>query len=84
MSFGDISDYTALDPASMPLNLRITGTASSIGPFTFDATNFAGRAITVVASGFNVPADNQNGAELGLVAYTAAGGTAIILAPANL
>ena len=83
LSFGDISDYTALDPASMPLNLRL-GNNSSYGPFTFDAAALGGRAVTIVASGFAVPADNANGIDLGLVAYTAAGGTAIILPPANL
>ncbi len=84
LTYGDISAYGAIDPSSIPLTLRVTGSVLSIGPFTFDATNLAGRALTVLASGFTAPALNQNGAELGLVAFTAAGGPAIILPDGTL
>ena len=87
LGFREFSDYQSLPgallPGAIPINITVAGDSESIiAEFSVDLTSFVDSAITVLASGFASPADNQNGAPFSLI-VAQAGGTVTEISPAT-
>lgn len=81
-AYGGITDYIAVAPAAYTLNLNVEGVGTL--DFDLDTSNFAGVSATVLASGFFTTDDEAaDSPELELIYFTAAGGPATTVAPAN-
>jgi len=63
-----------LNPGAYELELLTASTDDIVKTYSADISSLAGEAITIVASGFISPDNNNNEAEFGLWVSTAAGG----------
>ena len=79
ISYGESDGYLNLGPADYDLVIEDVASSTPLFKYDADLSALAGNAITVVASGFVVPADNNNGAGFGLWVATATGGPMIEL-----
>ena len=76
-AYTDMSPYLMLAPDDYTLDIT-TADGTPVAAFGADLSGAAGAAVTVIASGFLDPADDQNGAAFGLVAVFADGTTALL------
>lgn len=74
ISYGESQGYLDLPATAYRLEIRdMTGT-STVAAFDADITGLADQAITILASGFLTPGDDNNGAPFGLWVALPAGG----------
>ena len=83
LEYTDISDYLAVPQNDYIIDIHLTGSPNSVAAFTAPLSEGAGLAITVLASGFLSPAENNGGEAFGLLAVFA-DGTTIMLPAAEL
>jgi hypothetical protein len=67
-AYGDFSGYHSVAPGLYTLELTDAGGNNVLARFTADLSAYAGQAFTFFLSGFLNPAQNQNGAPMGLFA----------------
>ncbi len=81
MGFGEFRDYISVPTANYRFSVVDGNNDDSYYSYEapFASLNLGGKAITVVASGFFDPEENQNGASFGLWVSTALGGPMIPL-----
>jgi hypothetical protein len=86
LSQGEFSDYLSLFTADYAFAISDAQSNQNIGDFAapFGALNWAGKAITVVSSGFVNQIANSNGLPFGLWATTRDGGPLVCLQPNSL
>lgn len=78
ISFGEASSYASLPLDSMNITVMRTGQTGSLGVWHLDCSTFAGKAVTLVASGFVNPSQNKNGERLELMLVFDDGQTALL------
>ena len=86
ISYSQFQGYLSLPEVDFTLDIRDATGATTVATYLapFNTFNYAGAAITVVASGFLNPAVNSDGPAFGLWVATAAGGDLIPLpSPVN-
>ena len=76
--FTDVTAYVPLDPGFYNLAVTTADGATTVASYTADLSIAAGNAVTVLASGFVTPADDNNGPAFELVAVFSNGTTAIL------
>ncbi len=79
-AYGDISNYVAVAPDSLIVDVTDASGTNTLASFEADLTALADSAAFVFASGFLDPGANQNGAPLGLFAALP-GGSVIEFTP---
>jgi len=79
--YGSHADYTSLSSSTDAVINVTNSNADLIGQFSLDATARAGRALTIVCSGFLRPAMNQDGPSFGLWEAPPLGGPLLPLDP---
>jgi len=79
LSYGSFSSVLPLPASIYQIGLAVAGTEEIMARYLADVSALAGQTVTVLASGFLVPTDNQNGASFGLFAALPAGGALIEL-----
>lgn len=79
-AFGDITPYLSVDPLEYTLDVTPAAGQPVVASFGVPLNAFRDSALTVLASGFLTPANNQNGPGFGLLVVTPKG-RAIFLAP---
>lgn len=81
-AYQDFAGYLGVPAAAYRVDVTAPNDADNIiAPFYVDLSGFPDEALTVFASGFLTPADNDDGPAFGLFAVSAAGGEAIPLSP---
>ncbi|MGB3541439.1 DUF4397 domain-containing protein [Rubrivirga sp.] len=83
-SYTDITGYLALPTLIAVLDVTTADGAATVASFEVDLTGAGGAAVTVLASGFLTPGDNQDGPGFGLLAVFADGTTALLEAPSSI
>ena len=78
IAFTDVTGYVALDPAAYVLNVTTVDGLTTVASYDADLSIASGSAITVLASGFLSPADDNNGPAFALVAVFANGTTSVL------
>lgn len=81
-SYGDITDYLMVAPAAYTLDVRTADGSATAATFLADLSGAAGGVLTVVASGFFSPSDDQGGEPFGLLAVFPDGMTLLLPAGA--
>ena len=76
-AYTDVTGYLMLVPAAYTLDIT-TAAGGAVASFQADLSGAAGAAVTVLASGFLSPANDQNGPAFGLLAVFADGITALL------
>jgi len=81
LAYGQFAGYYTVPLGDYLLNVTSAGGADQVGMFEapFETYNAGGEAITVLASGFLNPENNNNGAGFGLYISLASGGNLIAL-----
>jgi hypothetical protein len=79
-AFGDATPYLSVDPLEYTLDITPAAGEPVVASFDVPLNAFRDSALTVLASGFLAPANNQNGPGFGLLVVTPKG-QAIFLAP---
>ena len=80
-----ITGYLTVDPASYTLDVTTADGSATAATFTADLSGAAGGAVTVLASGFLTPDDDQDGPAFGLLAVFPDGTTALLpVAPVSV
>lgn len=59
--YGDITPYTAISPGVHVLEMRDASGTNILGLYQVDLSNYADSTVFIMMSGFNDPANNQNG-----------------------
>ena len=77
-SYTDVSDYLTLAPADYVLDVTTADGATTVDSFEANLSGAAGAAVTVLASGFLTPDNDQDGPAFGLLAVFADGTTALL------
>ena len=75
IQYGDFGSYVSLPPGIHTLEITDASGTNVLGVFTADLSSAAGTVMTIYASGFADPSQNQDGAALGLFATNPLGGT---------
>ncbi|GAB5536848.1 MAG: hypothetical protein Rubg2KO_30970 [Rubricoccaceae bacterium] len=78
IAFTDVTGYAPLDPASYVLNVTTADGLTTVASYEANLSIAGGNAITVLASGFLTPADDNNGPAFALVAVFANGTTSLL------
>jgi len=74
ISYGSFDGYLSVAPGSYTIRITPANADSvTVAQYTADVTAAAGKSLTIFASGFLTPANNQNGAAFGLYVVDAAG-----------
>jgi hypothetical protein len=73
VTYGDLSGYLSVAPASVRLEVTPGGSDDVVAAFQADLSGLDGQAATMLASGFLDPSTNQDGPAFGLVAVLADG-----------
>jgi len=68
-TYGDMTDYIPVPPASYVLGVAPSGTGTPVASFALDVSALAGGAAAVVASGFLNPSANGDGPGFALYVY---------------
>jgi hypothetical protein len=79
ISYGEFQGYLSLAPAAYQLTIQDSSGSNDLFTYDADVTALAGNAITILASGFLDPTQNNGGEGFGLFVATAAGGPMIEL-----
>ena len=77
--YGDFAGYLSLPSTDYVLEVRDETGTQTVAAYSAPLSAFEGQALTVLASGFLNPADNNNGEAFGLYVASAAGGELIAL-----
>ncbi len=77
-TYSDITDYIGVPPASYVLDVTTADGQTVVGSFVADLSASAGGALTILASGFLSPENDQNGPAFGLLAVFADGAAALL------
>ncbi|MEM0962025.1 MAG: DUF4397 domain-containing protein [Bacteroidota bacterium] len=77
-SYTDITGYQRIATQIFTVEVTTADGSVTAGTFGVDFSRSAGAAVTVLASGFLTPADNQNGDAFGLLAVFADGTTDLL------
>lgn len=67
-AYGDMTGYAGLRPRQTVIRVTTANGSATVGQFRADLRGLGGRAITVLASGFADPGQNQGGESLTLIA----------------
>jgi len=78
IAFTDVTGYVPLDPASYVLNVTTADGLTTVASYDVNLSIASGSAITVLASGFLSPADDNNGPAFALLAVFANGTTSLL------
>ena len=79
ISYGTYQGYLGLPPQDYDLTIQDSSGTTNLISYDGNLTSFIGQAITILASGFLTPSNNNNGPDFGLWVATAAGGNLIPL-----
>ncbi len=79
ISYGTYQGYLGLPPQDYDLTIQDSSGTINLISYDGNLTSFTGQAITILASGFLNPANNNNGPDFGLWVATVAGGNLIPL-----
>ena len=77
--YGDFAGYLSLPSTDYVLEVRDETGTQTVAAYSAPLSAFEGQALTVLASGFLNPANNNNGEAFGLYVASAAGGELIAL-----
>ena len=78
IAFTDVTSYVPLDPADYVLNVTTSDGLTTVASYDANLSIAGGSAITVLASGFLTPADDNNGPAFALLAVFANGTTSLL------
>lgn len=73
LAYGESQGYLSVDPADYILDIIPSNTSDVLVKYDAPLAALAGESVTVIASGFLSPGDNQDGAPFGLIAVLADG-----------
>ena len=81
LSYGEFSGYLELPTANYQLDIRVASGDATVASFNAPLAELGlqGQALTVIASGFLNPANNNNGASFGIFAVLRSGGSFVAL-----
>jgi hypothetical protein len=79
IEYGEYAGYLDLDPAAYELEIAVASSGASVKTYEADITGLTGKAITILASGYLNPSQNNNGEPFGLYVALAEGGNLIML-----
>ncbi len=79
LSYESFDGYVTAPAANATINVETANNAAKVASFTAPLNNFGGDAITVVASGFLAPSDNNLGPAFGLYVADKNGGPMVKL-----
>ncbi|MEP0548208.1 MAG: DUF4397 domain-containing protein [Rhodothermales bacterium] len=77
-TYGDITDYIGVPAGAYTLDVTLADGTTVAATFAADLSGAAGVALTVLASGFLSPENDQNGPAFGLLAVFPDGTTALL------
>ncbi|MEM1042109.1 MAG: DUF4397 domain-containing protein [Bacteroidota bacterium] len=77
-TYSDITPYIGVPPASYILDVAVGGTDTVVASFEADLSAAAGGALTILASGFLSPENDQDGEAFGLLAVFPDGTAALL------
>ena len=80
-SYQDVTDYVSVMPDSYALNVTTADGSTVVGTYFADLSAAAGGAVTVLASGFLTPDDDNDGPAFGLLAVFPDGTAALLTLP---
>ncbi len=79
ISYENYQGYISLPPQDYDFTIQDSSGTTNIAAYDANLTSFTGEAITILASGFLNPGNNNNGPDFGLWVAKAAGGNLIPL-----